>query len=528
MSYITKSLSEQNIPQSEPLNKKQVKNSAGGFVFKTDDWQRLQRFLIIGSEGGSYYIKERELTRQNAEVVERCIAQDASRVLKEVLAVSVAGRAPKNDPALFALALLVACDNPVVRREALKAVPQIARTGTHLFTFLQMVSELKIRGWGRSMRRAISDWYLEKSNDSLAYQLVKYRNRNGWSHRDVLRLAHPQSNDTVKNALLKYVVSQETVVPETAPKVLAGYELAKKATTAKEVASIIRINNLPREAVPTQFLTDNLVWEALLENMPMTALIRNLGNLGKCGLLVDGNWKVIEKVCNQITDRDHLRKARVHPIAILIALKTYESGRGFRGSGSWPVVQKVVDALDDAFYASFDFVEATGKRFVIGADVSGSMGSTINDSNLTSAEAGAALAMVLMRVEPYCVMRGFSTTFVDLGISSHMRLDAAARRAVMANWGDTDCSVPMEWALKNGIEADVFVVITDSETWAGRSHPAAALRNYRQKTGINAKLIVLATESNGFSIADPDDPGMLDIAGFDTSVPTVINEFARL
>jgi 60 kDa SS-A/Ro ribonucleoprotein len=30
-----------------------------------------------------------------------------------------------------------------------------------------------------------------------------------------------------------------------------------------------------------------------------------------------------------------------------------------------------------------------------------------------------------------------------------------------------------------------------------------------------------------FSIADPNDAGMLDVAGFDTSTPQVISEFSK-
>jgi 60 kDa SS-A/Ro ribonucleoprotein len=33
--------------------------------------------------------------------------------------------------------------------------------------------------------------------------------------------------------------------------------------------------------------------------------------------------------------------------------------------------------------------------------------------------------------------------------------------------------------------------------------------------------------SNGFSIADPADPGMLDVVGFDTATPQLISDFAR-
>ena len=33
--------------------------------------------------------------------------------------------------------------------------------------------------------------------------------------------------------------------------------------------------------------------------------------------------------------------------------------------------------------------------------------------------------------------------------------------------------------------------------------------------------------SNGFSIADPNDPGQLDVVGFDTATPQLIADFSR-
>lgn len=91
--------------------------------------------------------------------------------------------------------------------------------------------------------------------------------------------------------------------------------------------------------------------------------------------------------------------------------------------------------------------------------------------------------------------------------------------------GTTDCSLPMIWAQKTQTAADVFIVFTDNETFAGNTHPATALREYREKMGIPAKLIVCGMTSNSFTIADPDDRGMLDICGFDTGALDVIQNF---
>ena len=76
-------------------------------------------------------------------------------------------------------------------------------------------------------------------------------------------------------------------------------------------------------------------------------------------------------------------------------------------------------------------------------------------------------------------------------------------------------------------EVDTFVVYTDSETRVGDVHPVQALRDYRAASGIDARLVVVGLASNGFSIADPADAGMLDVVGFDTATPQLIADFAR-
>ena len=85
----------------------------------------------------------------------------------------------------------------------------------------------------------------------------------------------------------------------------------------------------------------------------------------------------------------------------------------------------------------------------------------------------------------------------------------------------------MLYALEHRLAVDMFVVLTDSETWAGTIQPDEALRTYRARTGIPAKLVVVGMTSNGFTIADANDGGMLDVVGFDAAAPALIADFAR-
>jgi 60 kDa SS-A/Ro ribonucleoprotein len=337
-------------PQSEPIAGT-VANSAGGYAFPVDDWIRFDRFLILGSEGGSYYAGERTLTRENAEAVIRCIAADGARAVARIVAVSESGRAPKNDPAVFALALASALGDEATKRAALTALPAVARTGTHLLEFAEFVQAM--RGWGRGLRRGIARWYLARPVAELAYQVTKYQQRNGWSHRDMLRLAHPLTDDLARRDVFDWVC-RGTLGPDT-PALIWGFAALTQAKSAEEAASLIRVHNLPREAVPTPLLNERLVWQALLERMPMTALIRNLAKLTAVGVL-QPLGEAVSHVVSALSDAERIRRARLHPLAILMALRIYAQGRGEKGSLTWEPVPQVIDALNAAFYAAFQNV----------------------------------------------------------------------------------------------------------------------------------------------------------------------------
>ena len=534
-------------PQAERIpGTTQVPNSAGGYAWPVDPWTRFDRFLIFGSERGTYYIRERTLTVENATNARAVLAEDGPRFVRRIVEISAAGRAPSNDPALFALAMAAGLGNDATRTMALEALPEVARTGTHLFHFLQYVRAF--RGWGRGVRRAVGRWYTAKPAPAIAYQMLKYQARDGWSHRDALRLAHPKAPTVGHDVLFRYATKGWDGILEldgvSDLDVIALIEAIKSLAhlAPNEAATVIRDMKLTREMLPTELLTHAVVWEALLERMPLTAMIRNLGVMTKVGLIAPAS-DAARAVADRLSSHEALRGARVHPVAVLVAMKTYAQGRGVKGSGQWTPVARVVDALDQAFYLSFDNAPTTGKRIMLALDVSGSMGMSVAGiESLSCREASAALALVTAATEPdhrfVAFTKGsypsqwskthgsqYDTGLSPLAISPRQRLDDVVRGISNLPFGGTDCALPMVEALKHRWPVDAFVVFTDSETWAGNIHPAQALREYRERMGIAARLVVVAMTSNGFSIADPDDAGMLDVVGFDTVTPNVLAEF---
>jgi 60 kDa SS-A/Ro ribonucleoprotein len=515
-------------PQTSPIPGREAEmsqNNAGGFTFTLDMWGYLDRFLILGSDKPTYYASAQKLTKDAAKNVSECIKTDGLRAVARIVEISDSGRAPKNDPAVFALALCAVEGNAETVAAAYAALPLVCRIGTHLFQF---VAALDAMGkWNAAAKRGVAAWYTAKHDDRLAVQLLKYAQRDGWSHRDVLRLAHVKPTSDRQDAMFHFVAKEGAHKDgKTLPPLFEAVEQLKKVD-AKTAVKLIEANkDITWEMMPTELQRQREVWEALLPNMGLTAMIRKLGQLTDIGLIAPlsaGSMMVIEKLSNA----DAIKKARVHPAVLLNAFKQYGKGHGDKGSLSWKPDQRVLDALNDSFYESFNFVPSTGEGYLFGIDISGSMtgGSCAGLSNLAPYEGAAVMAMAIARREKNYFMGGFSNTFKELKITPSMRLDTALR-AVQGPFGSTDCSLPMIYARQQRMKGvDKFVVITDNETYGGHIQPVQALRDYRSAYGRNAKLIVMAMTATPFTIADPKDPGMLDVVGFDASAPQIVQQF---
>jgi 60 kDa SS-A/Ro ribonucleoprotein len=526
--------------------------------FTVNDWTRLERFLILGTEGGHYHASAKvELDDKllaSTKSLERCIQLDGKRTVELIVNVSEMARAPKNDTAVFALAAAIKLGNDETRRLAYENLPKVVRTGTHLIQFMQFAKAFKKSG--RGLRKAVANWYLTRTADQAAYQMLKYAQRDGMSQADILRLAHAGHYNGHKqegftaghSALFKYVVDGELPQDQegAAPKLLLGFIGAKELgaeiektgtkdeTLVQKAVNYIKQYGLSREMIPTQFLKEKKVWEALLEKMPLTALIRNLGKMTSIELIEKGS-DVEKTILERLESEEYLKKSRIHPIQILTAMKTYQSGGGHLGKLTWKPNAKVTKALDEAFYKAFINVPKTGLNYYVGVDCSGSMGSCFNGGNIQSIEAAMAMAMCLLHAEDKVHIAGYSAgkrggydsskMMEPLDVSRKMYLTTACQNALKLNWGTTDCGLPYKDAMARGEKYDVFINITDNDHNTGAS-PKTALAKYRSEVNSEARQIVIGTVNSDFSIADPNDPMSLDISGFDAAIPAIVADFA--
>ncbi|GAA3097212.1 TROVE domain-containing protein [Streptosporangium carneum] len=538
-------------PQTRPIPGRagQVRNAAGGYVFAKDVWTRLEDFLILGTTGGTYYVGEDTLTAENADVLFAAVGEDGPRAVAMIVDVSTARppRAPKPRPAIFALALAFAYGDPDTRQAVKAAFPLVVRTTDHLAAFVGYLKNLggKTTGngsslvVGRSLRTAVASWFLRDEPDAVAFRACKAMQRRtpqgeAFSLRDALRIAHPKADTVQRRALFGWIAGNvsDDQVREVVPAV-DRFLTAKAVTTTAEAVRAVTELRTPWEFLPDAMLTEPAVWEALVDTVGMTALVRNLAKMTRIGALRP-RGDATRRAVARLTDRKALARARVHPMDLFLALRVYNSGQSQPNPRAdrqtWQPVPAISDALEEAYELSFGHVRPSGRRLLVAVDSSGSMtyhrvaagGSPLG----TAYELGCAMAVMLARIE-----RG-NVHVIDVDTSVHAsKVTPRTNLREIASWrpsgGGTDLALPFDWARGERLEVDGIVVFTDSETWAGRSHAVQALDAYRRSVNPAVRVVVAAMTPVGRSIGDPGDPDVLNVAGLDASLPMVVNGFVR-
>lgn len=510
--------------------KDMARNNAGGFVFKGGPWLQYSRFLIIGSEGGTFYQGENELTIENAKSITDCLKANWRKAIDMIVEVSDKALAVSNDPALFALAIACSTGNPDITRYAMSVLPKVARIGTHILHFVSYVDGM--RSWGRAIRSGVGKWYTGMDVNRLAYQMGKYRSRDGWSHGDAILSAHLKIDETLdpaRAALIRWAVANPKK-PYNRDAIFglpAAVEEMSNAKDVIEVCSILARYNAPMEIVPTEYKKERMVWLTALPNLGIAAIIRNLGNMTSYGVL--DSKETVNYIAEKIKNLDVLRKSRLHPFKIMCALKQYDTGTANYGEARWIPNPSIQNALEHAFYNSFPNVEPTGKRIALCLDVSGSMDwEDVPSINMTPRTASAVMAMVNYRVEENSLIWAFSHKMQDVNIYKTDSLNDVVRTLKSIPMGGTNCDLPMITARENRIPVDAFVIYTDDETWAGDTHPAQELEAYRESMSINSKLVVVGMTSTNFTIADQLDPFQIDVAGISSGTPSMISSFIKI
>ena len=380
--------------------------------------------------------------------------------------------------------------------------------------------------------------------------------KTGEHENNFIVVSEQQSAHDTSSSSSVSVVRPSTELLDTAKYLQAILEIESCTTSVADLykaLKLVRDHGLVREQIPTHLLNSSDIWKELLmskgangkqDGMPIEALIRNLGKMSTLPNFMGADNTMT--ICRRLSGEEDIQRSRIHPFKVLVGSLTYGAGKALKGSLSWPVSTQVRDTLTYTFLKAFKNVSPTGKRYMVALDVSGSMDvACMGCPSITCRMASAALALMLYETEPKVYLRGFTAqsnhgygstaTSADNGFRN---FDPNVRRgmtlqqfitATHAPFGPTDCSLPMRRAIEDNLtDIEAFIVMTDSETFAGPIHPQVALENYRAfSKNPNVKLIVVGMTANSLTIADPNDRNTLNLAGFDTAMPEIIAMFVR-
>ena len=524
---------------------------------------QVERFLIFG--GFSYSPASNDSRKHLPEDAEASLLSFLPQYGLHIVALihqistSKPARAPRNSYAAQLLGFCAAKGDAQTKCLALKILSQVCRIPTDLNIFINNYRYYG-GGWGRSFKRAIQDWHTSKNPASLARLLSKYGNREGWKTEDRLRLIHVNPTKFPFHApIFKWFAKDdhdfsselpflaESSEPEAQSSIqalsyLQATQLVKDNPEDVDlILQLVKAEGLPFQAIPTTLLKSMEVWSALLPSLGLTALLRNTRRFKDQAFFSDPSFR--ELYVSKILDKNAIAEHRIHPFGVLQAYlaltsdTSYAYGSPTLSNESYQVVSK---ALSAAFLLAFGNVTPTNKRMLIALDVSGSMNCNVLGTEITCAQASAFMAYYYFKTEPNVDIRCFSSssrwdltaTFLE-DLNSLFAEDGSDALALIQkgihrrNFGTTDCSLPFLEATRENLSVDVFMVFTDSETNSNSQPPSRALQQYREASGIDAKLVVNGMLANKISIADPSDPGQLDVCGFDAGVPHVLSEFMK-
>lgn len=511
-------------------------------------FSRLHHFLYLGTEGNCYSSKKSVFSLDSIHSIESLIADGKGKdVVREIVRFSSEGLSVCPDAILYALAVCAHSQNNEIKSSAFKAIDKVCSTSVEFFAFNRFLNEVSkpAKAWGRARRRAISSWYNSKSPKIQACEVTKIIQRHRWTHLDLFRLSHHEPVDKASAAIIKYVVKGiestqkefgvdgvSSEVQEIMTYLKAVHEL--KHTADEHVAArLIETHDLSFEHIPTHLLKSKEIWTCLIQRLPLHVLLHKLPRLQRLGFLKN-NTALFKSLMERLRSDSALADGHLGPIETFVIARQNEIISKL-GQGK-PLTRYRHSQLDDALHtlhmASFKMVPSTGKRYLIAVDVRNPMvhSRTVGGANLTPSDATALLLMALVRAEGQNVVAiAFSNKgMANIDINNKMTLSDITRRMRETPMGPVNMAAPLQWAQEKKRYFDIIIVCTDNQTQPGDVHPAEALKEYRKTFNLpQTRFIVCAMSSQGFSLAPPDEPGMLDIAGCNVKILQVIQDFAR-
>lgn len=479
-------------------------NEAGGAAYAFGPEATLAQLAATGTLNETYYgTGEDQLT----EVLQ--VAQQVDPMFVAKTAVYARSRgAMKDMPALLAAHLTVAEPDLAVR-----VFGRVIDNGRMLRTFVQIMRSGRVgrRSLGSRPKRLVRQWLEQASMQ----KVMSAATGNSPSLADIVKMVHPAPKTAEQRAFYGWLIGKPYDVAAL-PAEIAAFEAWKRDPCG------------PLPPVPFEWLTAFPLtaeqWADQARRMGWHALRINLNTLARHGAFaVPGT---AEMVAQRLADAETLRKVKVMPYQVMVALRQVGEG----------VPLKVQAALEQALEISLANVPALSGRVMVCPDVSGSMHSSITgyrrgaSSAVRCIDVAALITAAVLRKNPQAWVLPFAECVKPITLDPHARLAVNAEKLAAIGGGGTEISAPLAALNAQGLEVDTVVFVSDSESWyaPARYGLTETMRQWASVKARNpqAKMICLDIQPYASTQA-PDRDDIINIGGFSDAAFDTMTDFAK-
>ncbi|KAI7264505.1 hypothetical protein KC345_g8788 [Hortaea werneckii] len=448
--------------------------------------------LVTNTLGNTFYAAGHQLLAE-AEEMHREMAQKSPVFMAKAIVYARNEGYMRLQP-LFGLAILSAYRPDLFSKIFLDVV----RIPSDLTDFLTVMKGLGRGEGGRAVKRQVN-LFLGRISE---YWAIKYNGRGrGYSLGDAIATAHPKPADLKQQALFRYLRSQEanlSLIPQ-----VEALEQLKRAGSEAEQLSWIETGKLPHEVVTGAVKPTKAVWEVLLLQMPVFALLRHLNTLDRAGVFESRHNLAL--AVERLTDQRVLKKSKILPFRFVKAFQQLKH----------PVLR---DALRNAVEYTFDNLPDLEDQTAIFLDISGSM-----DGEYL--QIGSVFALALYKkTQGNSLFWLFDTVVEDAKPS---RVDSILSQAERIHArGGTDTGAPVRKLISERRKVDQIVMITDEQQNSG-SPFYEALQRYRAKVNPHVKAYIIDISPYRNAMVPQQDHNIYYIYGWSDTVLSYIAQTAK-
>ncbi|XP_068217190.1 RNA-binding protein Ro60-like [Palaemon carinicauda] len=484
---------------------------------------------------------------------------------------------PYVDKEAVVLCLAVASkqgDQKKLVTDAHSAVRELCRS-THLFFLFIQISKMISKksghtGWGRGLRRAVNEWYLSWEPQRLALEVTRHSSAHGWTHRDVIRLAHLKLKEMPMGTqvVLHYVfMGLEKTVKEYSGKdntsdLLDLMQVLDKDGHPKDgegdwdVNQVInKVNKLHEvfgsvalDDVPSQSLKSPEVWSHMLDKLGGESALASVNRMSKASLLNPGpeNNALPAKLGDRLKHED-LTGGSITPTQVLMALHAYEHPTRYLGEGGARRAGKsprlagkvqvrrpskvnplVTDALHSLIASSAKSIPKTSRKLAVCIDVRASMGTlhvhTGNPEGKGEVSCYEAAAVTVLSLSSGGTNPAVSTLAFSGDSLGELKVPEGATISMLSEKfketviGPVNVEAALNWAVENKVETLVIVSLKFDPHLA-----VETLKQVNEKNNTQIRLVLCGFV--GKFMEAPRTENFLLALGFDQRTPCIIRAF---